>query len=110
MICAVSWSADGAYLAVGNDNGEVEIWDVEENKRVRIMGGHNARVSSLSWYGHILSSGCRDGTIFHHDVRLPQHKTAELRGHTAEVCGLTWRSDGQLLASGGNDNVVNCWE
>jgi hypothetical protein len=27
-----------------------------------------------------------------------------------QVCGLTWRSDGQILASGGNDNVVNCWE
>jgi WD40 repeat protein len=34
----------------------------------------------------------------------------ELNGHTAEVCGLTWRGDGQLLASGGNDNVVNCWD
>lgn len=109
-VCSVSWSADGAYLAVGNGDGEVEIWDVEDNKRVRIMGGHNARVGSLSWSGHILSSGCRDGTIFHHDVRVAQHKIAELRGHTAEVCGLTWRADGQLLASGGNDNVVNCWE
>lgn len=109
-VCSVSWSADGAYLAVGNDHGEVEVWDVDVNKRVRIMGGHNARVGSLSWSGHILSSGCRDGTIFHHDVRIADHKTAELRGHTAEVCGLTWRADGQLLASGGNDNVLNCWE
>ncbi|CAK9783578.1 putative activator of the anaphase-promoting complex/cyclosome [Cutaneotrichosporon oleaginosum] len=110
MVCSVSWSPDGAYLAVGNDVGAVEIWDVEDNKRVRVMGGHNARVASLSWNGHVLSSGCRDGTIFHHDVRVAQHKTAELRGHTAEVCGLTWRADGQLLASGGNDNVVNCWD
>lgn len=26
------------------------------------------------------------------------------------MCGLSWRGDGALLASGGNDNVVNCWE
>lgn len=84
-MCSVSWSPDGAYLAVGNDNGEVEIWDVEENKRMRIMAGHNARVPSLSWNGHLLSSGCRDGTIFHHDVRVAQHKVAELRGHASEV-------------------------
>jgi cell division cycle protein 20 (cofactor of APC complex) len=109
-VCSVAWSPDGAYLAVGNEYGEVEIWDVEENKRMRIMAGHNARIPSLSWNGHLLSSGCKDGSIFHHDVRVAQHKVGELRGHVAEVCGLKWRPDGQLLASGGNDNVVNCWE
>lgn len=95
-----------------------------------------SRVPVLSWHGHLLSSGCRDGSIHHHDVRVARHRVGELLGHTAEVsrtfrlfwfdafqmlifsaflaldqvCGLTWRSDGQALASGGNDNVVNCWE
>lgn len=67
-------------------------------------------MSSLSWNGSIISSGCRDGSIHHHDVRIAQHKVQDLRGHRAEVCGLAWRGDGQFLASGGNDNVVNCWE
>jgi cell division cycle protein 20 (cofactor of APC complex) len=109
-VTAVSWSADGAYLAVGNDAGEIEIYDVEEKKRMRVMAGHSARIPTLSWNGHVLSSGCRDGSIYHHDVRIAKHKVMELMGHTAEVCGLAWRADGQLLASGGNDNVVNCWE
>jgi hypothetical protein len=30
----------------------------------------------------------------------------ELLGHTGEVCGLKWRNDGELLVSGGNDNIV----
>jgi cell division cycle protein 20 (cofactor of APC complex) len=120
----MSWSNDGSYLAIGNDAGEVEVWDVDEGKKMRTMGGHNARIPSLSWHGHVLSSGCRDGSIHHHDVRVAKHKVMELMGHSAEVrivvrsrivnlqqvCGLKWRSDGQLLASGGNDNVVNCWE
>ena len=95
---------------MGRDSGDVEIWDVEEGKRMRVMSGHNARVPSLSWNGHVLSSGCKDGSIWHHDVRVAKHKVMELQGHTAEVCGLTWRADGQFLASGCNDNVVNCWE
>lgn len=85
-VTAVSWSNDGSYLAIGNDAGEVEVWDVEEGKRMRTMGGHNARVPSLSWHGHVLSSGCRDGSIHHHDVRVAKHKVMELNGHTAEVC------------------------
>lgn len=107
---AVSWSNDGSFLALGLDSGSVEIWDVELGKKLRVMGGHNARIPSLSWNGHVLSSGCRDGSIWHHDVRLAQHKVMELIGHTAEVCGLKWRTDGGLLASGGNDNAVNVWE
>ncbi len=106
----MSWSNDGSYLAIGNDAGEVEIWDVEEGKKMRVMGGHLARVPSLSWNGHVLSSGCKDGSIYHHDVRVAKHKVMELIGHTAEVCGLAWRGDGIMLASGGNDNAVNCWE
>lgn len=109
-VTSVSWSADGAYLAVGTDAGSIEIYDVEEGKRMRVMAGHNSRVPTLSWNGHILSSGCKDGSIHHHDLRQSRHKVMELMGHNAEVCGLAWRSDGQLLASGGNDNVVNCWE
>ena len=35
---------------------------------------------------------------------------AELLGHESEVCGLKWRPDGQMLASGGNDNMVNIWD
>ncbi|KAK8853075.1 hypothetical protein IAR55_003776 [Kwoniella newhampshirensis] len=110
QVTSVSWSNDGAYLAVGTDAGEVEIWDVEEGKKMRTMAGHSARIPSMSWHGHVLSSGCRDGSIYHHDVRVAKHKVMELVGHTAEVCGLTWRADGQFLASGGNDNVVNCWD
>lgn len=52
---------------------------------MRVMGGHNARVPSLSWNGHVLSSGCRDGSIHHHDVRVAKHKVMELMGHNAEV-------------------------
>jgi cell division cycle protein 20 (cofactor of APC complex) len=84
-ITSVSWSTDGCYLAVGLDTGHVEIWDVEEGKKMRTMTGHSARVPSMSWFGHTLSSGCKDGSIWHHDVRVARHKVMELSGHTGEV-------------------------
>jgi hypothetical protein len=109
-IASVAFSGDGAFLGVGLGTGAVELWDVAAQKRLRVMGGHQAQVASLSWSGHVLSSGCHDGSIWHHDVRVGRHKVAELLGHAGEVCGLTWRGDGALLASGGNDNVVNMWD
>ncbi|KAF9961939.1 ubiquitin-protein transferase activating protein [Modicella reniformis] len=109
-IASVSWAFEGSFLAVGTFDGDTQIWDVETKTKLRSMTGHDARVGVLSWDKHILSSGCRDGSIWNHDVRIQNHKVAELLNHTNEVCGLAWRSDGMQLASGGNDNVVNIWD
>jgi cell division cycle protein 20 (cofactor of APC complex) len=110
FVSSVKFSADGGFLGVGLGTGDVELWDVTAGKRLRNMGGHQAQVATLSWNGHVLTSGCHDGSIWHHDVRVAKHKVQELLGHTGEVCGLSWREDGELLASGGNDNVVNIWD
>lgn len=109
-VASVSFSNDGSYLAIGLGTGDVELWDVESGTKLRTMTGHQAQVACMSWSGHLVSSGCGDGSIWHHDVRVARHKVCELLGHTGEVCGLDWRSDGDFLASGGNDNVVQVWD
>ncbi|KAI0044278.1 WD40 repeat-like protein [Auriscalpium vulgare] len=109
-VSAVDFSNDGAFLGIGVGSGDVELWDVDTGRKLRSMGGHQGQVGTLSWTGHILTSGCGDGSIWHHDVRIARHKVMELLGHSGEVCGLKWRADGELLASGGNDNVVNIWD
>lgn len=109
-VSSVKWSADGAYVAVGVSSGDVQIWDVEDQTKLRTMSSHESRVGVMSWNKAILSTGARSGSIYNHDVRIADHKIAELNGHTSEVCGLEWRSDGAMLASGGNDNLVNIWD
>ncbi|KAH8263094.1 hypothetical protein KR044_004314 [Drosophila immigrans] len=107
--CALSWIQEGQILAIGNSTGAVELWDCSKVKRLRVMDGHSARVGSLAWHSYLVSSGSRDGTIIHHDVRSREHKLSSLNGHAQEVCGLKWSTDFKYLASGGNDNLVNVW-
>ena len=109
-VSSVKWSGDGAYVSVGLGTGEVQIWDVEEGTKLRSMHGHDTRVGVMGWNKHTLSTGARSGLVFNHDVRIAQHKTAELVSHTSEVCGLEWRADGAQLATGGNDNLVSIWD
>jgi len=109
-VTSVSWIKQGNYLAVGTDNCTVQLWDAERKKRVREMDGHSGRVGALSWNNFILSSGSRDTSIINHDVRIANHSVNTLQGHTHEVCGLRWSPDGQQLASGGNDNLLNIWD
>uniref|UniRef100_A0A3Q4HRU4 Cell division cycle 20 homolog n=1 Tax=Neolamprologus brichardi TaxID=32507 RepID=A0A3Q4HRU4_NEOBR len=108
-ICSLSWTKEGSYLAVGTSDCKVQLWDVENQKRLRSMASHTARVGSLSWNDHVVSSGSRSGHIHHHDVRVADHHIGTLTAHTQEVCGLKWSPDGRYLASGGNDNLVCIW-
>lgn len=49
--------------------------------------------------------------ILQRDIRTPPLQSERrLQGHRQEVCGLKWSTDHQLLASGGNDNKVQCKE
>ncbi|KAJ2973864.1 hypothetical protein NUW58_g8830 [Xylaria curta] len=109
-VSSVKWSDDGAYVGVGLGTGEVQIWDVAEGSKIRSMFGHDTRVGVMGWNKHLLSTGARSGLVFNHDVRIAEHKVAELVSHTSEVCGLEWRSDGAQLATGGNDNLVSIWD
>jgi len=109
-VTSLSWDEAGNYLAVGTNRNTVTIWDVEKQQRLREMRGHSGRVGVLAWADHILSSGSRDSHIFHHDVRVQDHHISTLYGHSAEVCGLKWNFGHTLLASGGNDNIVNIWD
>lgn len=108
-VASVAWSTRGSFLAVGTNNNETQIWDINKSAMLRQMAGHRGRVGCMSWSSHLLSSGSRDRCILNRDVRAPEQFQSRLSGHRSEVCGLKWAPDDRLLASGGNDNTVVCW-
>jgi cell division cycle 20-like protein 1, cofactor of APC complex len=79
-------------------------------KRVRTFQQHRARVGTMTWNAHTLTTGSRDRYIYHFDVRAREPFSSRLIGHRQEVCGLQWSPDGQHLASGGNDNHLLLWD
>jgi len=109
-VTSVNWIQRGSHLAIGTTKGLLLIYDTVAERRLRTMTGHTARISSLAWNAHILSTGSRDRTILHRDVRLPAQYLRKLTGHKQEVCGLKWNPDTEQLASGGNDNKIFVWD
>mgnify|MGYP001579757858 FL=1 len=104
-VCSVKFAEDGTYLAVGLSSGPIRVYDVTTSALVRTMSGPLSRVPSLSWSGAVLSSGCRTGEIWNSDVRVAQHRVAEMKGHRGEVCGLEWRAEVAGGLSGGGQGV-----
>jgi len=84
-VTSVSWTQRGTHLAVGTSVGEVQIWDAAKCQTTRTLSGHQARVGTLCWSGHTLSSGSRDRLILQRDVRVAEHFTTKLCGHKQEV-------------------------
>ncbi|ONI24926.1 hypothetical protein PRUPE_2G269500 [Prunus persica] len=107
---SVAWSQDAKTVAVGFRRSKLQLWDAETSKLVRSLENHKDRIASITWNGHTLTSGSRDKSIINHDVRAGSNVTCRLRTHTEEVCGLKWSGEGNVLASGGNENLLYIWD
>ena len=109
--CTSNFMENGICIALGLDNGDIELWDIEKKIKIRNLGGHDMRVGTLAWNGYNLFSGSKDTTILGHDVRIKNNVIMKLaKGHTKEVCTIKWNQDFKYLASGGNDNLVCLWD
>lgn len=109
--CSSSFMDNGVCLALGLNNGNIELWDIEKQIKIRTLVGHSDRVGTLTWNGYNLYSGSKDTNILSHDVRIKNHLIMKLSGgHNKEVCTIKWNSDFKYLASGGNDNLVCLWD
>ncbi|KAL7107448.1 hypothetical protein ACP275_06G055700 [Erythranthe tilingii] len=107
---SVSWPKDAKTIAVGYNSSRVLLYDAESLKPVRSLNGHRGKVGSIAWNGHILTSGSRDRAIINHDVRARNSVVCRVKVHEGEVCGLKWSRTGNILASGGNDNLLYLWD
>ena len=73
------------------------------------MTGHHGRVCAVAWCHKMLSTGSKDRSILHRDIRSHNNFVQKSSGHKQEVCGLKWSFDENQLASGGNDNKLIIW-
>ena len=109
-VASVKWVQKGPKIAIGCTSGLIRIYDAETQQCEREMTGHSARAGTLAWNDWILTSGSRDRSILHRDVRAPEHHFRRLIGHRQEICGIKWSPNGMQLASGGNDNKLLIWD
>ena len=112
-ISCVKWIQEGGVIGLGtSNNGLVKLWDATRGKRLRQMTGHTDRVCTMEWNQHIITTGSRDGTILHHDVRVKKQVVGRIAPgfHKSEICTVTYNQDYSQFASTDDDGVVCIWD
>lgn len=107
FITSLRWNPAGHRLAVGLDDGTVNLFDIETSQQVHSFSTHDGGVNALAWRNdQFFSSGGDDQRVIHHDCRQ-RRVVHDLVIQTQQVCGLAWSPDGSTLAAGGNQNCCH---
>jgi len=107
-IRALAFGQNGEQVAVGTENGNILIWDLDrlEAPGGRLIG-HTSAVMSLSFNadGRLLASGSLDKTVRIWDTQNPEAESIPIV-HDGWVWTVAFRPNGMLLASGGSDRNI----
>lgn len=107
-IQSLAFSPDGRFIALGGGRNDprIEIWDLQQEKRIRHWKTYQNRVLALTFSpdGNTLVSSADGGAIEVWDVQTGKllHRFLE---HRSNVLSLAISPDGRNLVSGGLDGI-----
>ncbi|HEY9749387.1 MAG TPA: NB-ARC domain-containing protein, partial [Allocoleopsis sp.] len=110
-VLSVAFSPDGEFLAVGDADGAVSLWQLADQQKLFTHKGHVGWVRSLAFSpdSQWLASGSEDQKIILWDLANScAFKTLE--GHADWVWSVAFSPDGKFLASGSSDRTIKLWD
>ncbi|KAK4815051.1 hypothetical protein QYF61_015335, partial [Mycteria americana] len=110
-VLCMAISSDGKYLATGDRNKLIMIWDADTCKRLHIFTGHRDAVSGLSFRKgtHQLYSASHDRCVKVWNVAENAY-VETLFGHQDVITGLDSLSRECCVTAGGRDGTVRLWK
>ncbi len=114
-VTAVDWNADSSQLLVAGGvpsrSGELHIFQVADGKRVFYLPQAHSDViydARFSPDGRRIASGGADKYLRTFEIATSQ-QLHRFEGHTGYVLGVSWKRDGQVIATSSADDTVKIW-
>src|SRR4029077_2898945 len=100
-INAMAFSPNGAFLASGDRNGGITIWDPDNGQELFTLAGHKSSVTALGWRADskLLASSSEEGSVKLWEMQDgKQAKT--WAAHTGGALWVSYAHDGRLVSCG----------
>lgn len=112
LVKAVAFEPFGTGLVAGAKDGKISIWDIEKQKTVQEVHGHDSDVNSVCFSNNNVISGSCDGTIRVYDSREGKYIGTYAIGEqksavTAIAC---FALNNNYLVSGSQDKQVSLFD
>lgn len=108
-INAITWSQDEQFLALATIDGDIFVWDLENEQITARWSAHSDVITDLAWSpdGSRIASSSRDlsAKIWRPDGELE----VALDGHVDVVTAVTWSPDNRHLATSSFDQTARIW-
>ncbi|NWH88142.1 GEMI5 protein, partial [Aegithalos caudatus] len=127
----ISWKPDGKLLALGNEDGSIEIFQAPNLKLLCTIQQHHKLINAIRWHhehgtqpelSYLIASGSINATIYVHNLKSVVENSSEnplmitepfrtLAGHTAKITSLSWspHHEGRLV-SACYDGTAQVWD
>jgi WD40 repeat protein len=94
-ISSVSWYPGYQQLAYGTENGDISIFDVQQERELsthRNTSGElfAAQITAPAWNGNVLTYGTADGKVTLCDVRDGRHRSFAAHSRCSSVCTVAY--------------------
>ncbi len=111
---AVTYSPDGRFLASGDRDGDITLWDAATHQTLATLTGHSDFINSLAFSpdSTMLASGSKDNSIRLWDVKTYQLIGEPLLASSSDidVWSVAFSTDGKILAAGEEDGSIVLWD
>ncbi|KAM3844618.1 gem-associated protein 5 isoform 2-T2 [Vipera latastei] len=127
----ISWKPDGTLLAIGNEDGSIEILQAPHLKLLCTIQQHHKLINVIRWHhdhgtqpelSYMIASGSNNAIIYVHNIKSVIESFSEkpvtmtepfrtLAGHTAKITSLSWspHHNGRLV-SVCYDGTAQVWD
>ncbi|KAJ6667841.1 hypothetical protein lerEdw1_016162 [Lerista edwardsae] len=127
----IRWKPDGSVLAIGNEDGSIEIFQAPDLKLLCTILQHHKLINAIRWHhdhgtqpelSYMIASGSNNAIIYVHNIKTVIENCPEgpvtitepfrtLAGHTAKITSLSWspHHDGRLV-SVCYDGTAQVWD
>ncbi len=106
-----AFSPDGNWLASGNSDGSLRLWNTKTGKLRRKLIGHKGFINDIEFSpdGKSLASGGDEGIVLVWNLKTYTQK-AFLAERIGSITCVSFSRDGSLLAAGNKDGNIHLFE